>query len=608
MAKSSPEKKSTVILTHVIPTLGNIQVELFEPAASIYRVFQAKEIKRLRGLLQLGQLTHIHSGAHHTRWDYIMLQLYLLKVFKESATGAGLASEVPCLGLSSGCQALQAYILLRNFGHLEGIFETERLLLEACLDNTAAKNMLLNLVPAEFKDWGESLIKDEKIFNFYQLLAIIFIAKGRESKQHRSLRKTSLHLLHKFLVESDARIEILKQRHREIRTLAYLALDLHYAPVGVELNLGSIVLAAREFGQKIFGSSMSKFQDLNSHILQYIEDTVYRSQYASWVFAEFRRKAYPKVLENLKRLRTQKSYFQYIEGLKRNVPSFKLRQPPVYTKFFWGSSSPFGKQEKAISKARQLAQRFNIDKADLILAPVPSKKPSHVYIYYPAESIKKPEEIAHRYKVMSEEVAAIIEKDNPKRRRRSIGLPYLAKEVCDSLDSMFKSIFYLLTKNEYEVILERTGLHERLSWVCSGTKTAALENMQYIFKSAPLFVGKEKQVELECVRATIEKIYGGTIAACFSNIKLYRKPQFRKQDEEYEAAEIDGAVIVTNAWHTKLIIIESKNQRSSSAASARKQLQELIDRKIIIAKPFKSGIEDIEEIPNKGAFLPIRLP
>jgi len=113
LSKNTTSGNSPVALVQVIPPLGKIQVGLFEPAASIYKVFQDKEIKRLRRLPQLGQLTHIHSGAHHTRWDYIMLQLYLLKVFKEHSPGAGLASEVPCLGLGSGCQALQAYILLR---------------------------------------------------------------------------------------------------------------------------------------------------------------------------------------------------------------------------------------------------------------------------------------------------------------------------------------------------------------------------------------------------------------------------------------------------------------------------------------------------------------
>ena len=170
----------SVRLTHAIPSLGEIQVDLFEPAASIYKIFKEREINRLQNLMQLGQLSRIHSGAHHTRWDYIMLKLYLLKIFKDSCPGSGLSAEVPCLNLDSGYKAIQAYILLRNYGHLEGCFETERLVLEACVENKRLKNMLLQLAPDEFKDWGKQLIANEQIFQFYQLLAVIFVANGRE--------------------------------------------------------------------------------------------------------------------------------------------------------------------------------------------------------------------------------------------------------------------------------------------------------------------------------------------------------------------------------------------------------------------------------------------
>ena len=80
------------------------------------------------------------------------------------------------------------------------------------------------------------------------------------------------------------------------------------------------------------------------------------------------------------------------------------------------------------------------------------------------------------------------------------------------------------------------------------------------------------------------------------------------EGQEYEAAEMDGAILVANKRHTKIFLIESKKQLSGGVASARRQLQELIDRKIQVAGPFVKGIEKIVEIHNKGAFLPIKLP
>ena len=88
------------------------------------------------------------------------------------------------------------------------------------------------------------------------------------------LKQNCLNLLHRLLVNPDNRIQILKDRHRDIRTLAYLSLDMHYAVTGIEFNLGAILLGAKEFGQKMFSSSESSFQVLTQQIDNYIGETV----------------------------------------------------------------------------------------------------------------------------------------------------------------------------------------------------------------------------------------------------------------------------------------------------------------------------------------------
>ena len=612
MAKSSPEKKSTVILTHVIPTLGNIQVKLFEPAASIYRVFADREISRLRNLLQLGQLSQIHSGAHHTRWDYIMLKLYLLSKFHH-CPGIGLASEVPVLSLDSGTKAIQAYSLLRNFGHLDGCFETERVVLEACINNSHAKKMLLRLVPTDFKSWAAELIADEKIFQFYQLLSVIFIEHSPEFDEHSELKEKCLRIMHKFLIKGDNRIEILKDRHRKIRTLAYLALDMHYAPVGLEFNLGSILVAAEEFGPKIFRSSTSGFKYLSTHIMNYVTDTIYTSPDATWAFAEFHRRAYRRILNRLKRPKNTNTYFNYLTELKTKAPNYNPRERPVYMKLVFPQRfRPLNTNQlkKPITKTKELASQLKISiKTDIGMVSSPTGEIKHSYIYFSEEAMHRSGEISRRYKALSEELATISEADTKFNRKQKWPEYILSRHLTESLDSLFRSILYLITNNQYEIMLERNGIPVWISGICCSSRPKAEERVQKIIKSGLLKnLSSERMAELECVLPTIRKTSRGTIIACFSNIKILRKAKLRETGQEYEAAEIDSAVIVANAWHTKLIIIESKNQRSSSAASARKQLQELIDRKIIMAEPFKSGIEDIEEIPNKGAFLPIRLP
>ena len=606
--------QSTKKLTQVIPTLGKIQVELFGPAARIYQIYENRELKRLRNLLQLGKLSHIHSGAHHTRWDYIILKLYLLKIFK-TCPGTGLASKVPSLGLNSGVEAIQAYSLLRNFGHLDGCFETERLVLEACINNTHARRMLLRLVPKKFKTWARELIDKERIFQFYQLLAVIFIEHSLEFQKEVELKEKNLDLLYVFLVKGNNRIQILKDRHREIRTLAYLTLDMHYAPVGIEFNLGSILVAAKEYGHKIFRSSNSGFKYLSSYIRNYVTETVYTSPDAIWAFAEFKQRAYRRILDRLKRPKNKETYFKYLEELKFKSPDYNPRKRPVYAKL--NLYQPFrlsqtNQYEKPITKTVELEKKFRINQLsnpDISLVSLPNGRTSCAYIYFHTGILRQNGVITLRYKILLSELANMIE-NNARINRRNSRPPYLLSPIIrDSLDSLFRSILYLLTNDQYEIILERTGVPDWISGVCCKSRPKTERRIKEILKSTHLSrLSRTRRAELECILPAVNATSGGIIGACFSNIKILRKEELHRDGAEYEAAEIDGAVLVANSWHTKLLLIESKKQRSSSAATARKQLELLISKKINIAEKFKPCIEKTVDIPKKGAFLPIRLP
>lgn len=597
------------LLTHVFPTLGKIQVELFGLAAQIYKEFQKKEIKRLRCLLQLGKLAQIHSAAHHTRWDYIMLKLYLLKVFS-TCPGYGLGNEVPTLNLRSGQEALQAYSLLRNFGHLNGCFETERLVLEACSRKKMCRQRLISLAPKDFRDWAKEIIDAERIFQFYQLLSVVFVANSSEFQESKELQKRCLDLLYKFLIEGDGRIQILKERHKQIRTLAYLSLDMHYAPIGIELNLGAIIASSKEFGHKIFSSSTSGFKNLNLHIDSYVNDTVYMSPDAAWAFAEFRNQTFRKFLNKIKRLKTKKQYLECLENLKRDSPHFEPRKRPVYTKFALRQAFKLPQRDEPISIANKLAEDFMMNDAEhLGLVSRPSGEISHAFIYHPVNLSKVPGLIAYRYRIISEKLAKINAVNA--RSNKKQGWPHfiLSKNFSVSLDSLFRSVLYLITNDKYEIVLERTGVPDWCSGICSkGKHNAELLSLKILRSPFLKRLPPYRRAEIECVTESIAKASGGTISACFSNIKILRKPEFRKTSEEYEVAELDGAVLVTNCWHTKLMLVESKKQRSGGLAAARKKLQSLFRERVNLHKAFTSGIEDVIEIPKRGAFLPIRLP
>jgi hypothetical protein len=592
MAESSPEKTLTVTVTHMIPTIGKIEVELFEPAASIYSVFEKTEIKRLQNLSQLGQLIRIHSGAHHTRWDYVMLKLYLLKVFKQFCHGAGLSSEVPSLKLKSGCQAIQAYSLLRNFGHLEGCFETERVVLEICATNARARRNLLGLVPPAFKSWAKDIIEKEQILQFYQLLSVVFTEHSTELQGLPELKQTCLDLLHRFLVKSDNRVHTLKARHREIRTLAYLTLDMHYTPVGLEFNLGSILIAAKEFGQKLFGSSLSRFQRLNTHITNYVSEAVYMSPDSTWAFLEFRNKVYSRYLNRLGRYKTSRPLLLYLRNLKYRTLDWELRKRPVYTTICYPVSFRSVWPEKVISKTKELSTRLRIGNRTRIgLVALPSQGVSRAYIYH-APPTSNDCDIHERFRLLMHEVCALCESSRRLNRKRGLPSFIVSRNAWSTLDSLFRSVLYLATSDEYEIVLERTGVPNWLSGVCCDSRPKAEKEIRKVFKSGQLSgLPNARRAELECVLCTTIESSGGFTAACLSNIKILRKAEFAEPASEYEAAEIDGAVLSGNKRHTKLYLVESKKQHARSSSAARKQLEALFSKKVDLAQSFQPGVE-----------------
>ncbi|WP_269851707.1 hypothetical protein [Methanosarcina horonobensis] len=140
-------------LKYHVPGLGELKSDLYENSSKAYNLLKENgHIDRLKSIDQLGVIRNVYEGAHHSRWEYVMLQLGVLHRlnttdfdlgFKPSK-GTGLSSNVS-IGNNKPTyfEIIQMWILLLNMGHLPGTFSSEKALIK-CIkeDSKLQKNCL----------------------------------------------------------------------------------------------------------------------------------------------------------------------------------------------------------------------------------------------------------------------------------------------------------------------------------------------------------------------------------------------------------------------------------------------------------------------------------
>ena len=88
-------QQQETIIEYQYPDLGTVQVRLEKESASIYEFLRSKgEIESFEKLDQLGALRAVHKSSHHSRWEYMVLQMYLVEELGKKKV-FGFSTSVP---------------------------------------------------------------------------------------------------------------------------------------------------------------------------------------------------------------------------------------------------------------------------------------------------------------------------------------------------------------------------------------------------------------------------------------------------------------------------------------------------------------------------------
>jgi hypothetical protein len=261
--------KETITLEYHVPQLGKVTARLYPFATESYRLLDHYgHIDRMREIDQLGVIRNVYEGAHHSRWEYVMVQLGLihhLSTLKDVNTGnitrgMGLTSNnIEILDQKpSGAEILQIWTLLFNAGHLPGTFATERALLRCCKEDTDLRRTIYTGLPQQplIRDYFKNILEEESIYSFPKILTYFHIERYHRYQSNIPKFVDFLHgIINFYIFESEEHEEKqnnLKNLFRRIRQMSYLFLDSQYTPVPLDFNLSTIFLNLPDYLTVLF--------------------------------------------------------------------------------------------------------------------------------------------------------------------------------------------------------------------------------------------------------------------------------------------------------------------------------------------------------------------
>lgn len=252
-------------LNYYLPQLGRVKVDLYSHAFKCYHLLENYDhIERLKKIDQLGVVRNVYEGAHHPRWEYVILQLHLINRLRnlKKVKGSGLSSKTEFLKYElSGAEILQIWILLLNSGHLPGTFASERALLKTFKESSRARNAFKKGLRSEQKKFLDKIIENEDIYAVHKILMSFHLGRYHRFEEYKVGRTTFAKLLQEVLNFyifnpkednlSDKRYK-LKSIFKRVRQISYLFLDSQFTAFPVNFDISKIFLNLEDYYEDIF--------------------------------------------------------------------------------------------------------------------------------------------------------------------------------------------------------------------------------------------------------------------------------------------------------------------------------------------------------------------
>ena len=293
-----------------------VEIDVYPYAAELYEELeQVGIIKRVMEVPQLGVIK-VAKGLAKSRYDYIMLQLYLHQLIKRNLQGHLMftynnpiaAKEFrsnykyneekgPTIG-----DILQLLTIVYNIGHFYNTFTASRAVTMLTSEDDAFLEIVLSASTSKrFQKSAQIILNNKNYQRLHLLNSILILEHCDQTKKSVML---ALEILYAYINESklsaDSKLKYIFSIFRNVRTVSYMAYDLQIAktPLIIDLcNERAMLLLLRELLSEY--NNNQSLQYLIQSTTKLLDDTLYNESSSAICYYQISRKMVSLVTKDL---------------------------------------------------------------------------------------------------------------------------------------------------------------------------------------------------------------------------------------------------------------------------------------------------------------------
>jgi hypothetical protein len=233
-----------------------VSVELYPAAARLYNLLDSADyIARLKSIELLGSLDK-KNKLKYSRFDYIVLQLYMQKLVQKELPEDLLYSfrnQVRQVDFSDSAlplikahsedkhsvgELLQILAITSNIGHFRNTFTASRAAIKVLYNDHYFRARFMKQFRYEKHiELAEKIIAEQNYYRYHLINALLIL---QTLDQEESAVVTAMHAICESLLPAAVRGEKLKETYqifKDIRDLSFMACDLLVAPIPLYIDL-----------------------------------------------------------------------------------------------------------------------------------------------------------------------------------------------------------------------------------------------------------------------------------------------------------------------------------------------------------------------------------
>jgi hypothetical protein len=584
--------------------IGNVRINFYGFAYDVIKIYEKEnEFERQKEIKHLGIISEVIESSHHTRYEYLMLQCFLVDVIEN--TYKGTPNAIGSLKVDGkeyyGNSLIKSWFLLSNFGHAYNTFGDEKSLLLFTYERKGFLNKLISdIEDDDLKGYSKKVIETFNYPSFHHVLAIwrIYKVVRNQAKKKQILKIYKLFLLDSSTIKiNSAKLDLLKHLANYAREIALISIDGHNTHIPFNINPLSTLMSIDIYESKLKNNSVfNVLYPLSSILINeiYLEKQVLTKQrtYEINSLSGIKNRPanyqeYTKIIEEAFKIGLRKRqdvdlihFFRFkierallenesilmeyrnIQTVKRNCPNVEssldynpISKEKIYD-FYYHSNFKRGHFPTFVYNIllilEQQISRTIDSKSELFRAI------SKIF----SESLKD--------KLISEAEIDLIE--------RKAGNKFVTSELIGEIDKvniptfrgLLSSIICYLLDSKYT--FEITDINTPYDYVAIKLANVPYNNIpSNLAKAIDAESNDDRKHELKHLLKLVHRTYDGFIICSLCRINIY---DFSKSPNERIVTDIDSVIVKIKADEMIVEFVESKNMKNNAESAAIKDLRE----------------------------------